>query len=152
LADYRLAEMAAAAAGAEWQVRLIPPLQTQLRLAVKTGTDNSPLVTGLDDAAWALDRWAVSPRRIAGYSGRNQTEAERASAVAAARLAARALSVTAPDAVVLADAAADDLPATGSAVLIDIVPPRPTQAPTTGPSQADVSAASVLRQSPGSAR
>ncbi|WP_164155693.1 DUF389 domain-containing protein [Sandarakinorhabdus rubra] len=139
LGDYRRAEAAAGTAGGDWQVRVVPPISNQLRLTVETDDSGKPVLPGLDDANWALSRWGVRPQRIAGYRGRNQSEADRTAALAAATLAANALADGDAMKPVLANAGEDRLPATGSAVLIDMLPPPPPlaaepSAPTTAAS------------------
>jgi uncharacterized hydrophobic protein (TIGR00271 family) len=122
LADYRLAERAAIAAGGEWQVRLVPPFEPQLRLTFTSDANGMIAVAGAADARWALERWGVAPQRIAGLDGSNATPAARDAALAAAKATATALGVDAG----LAEAAGTAPAADGRAVLIDLLPPSPS--------------------------
>lgn len=144
LGDYRLKEAQAAAAGSDWQVQVIPPFQDRIRLEALSGEGDAPMIPALADAQWALERWGVTPRRIAGFEDRNRSEGNRAAATSLARMAAATLAPDAADVVAIAEAGDDALPRAGAGVLIDILPPPPSRSP--------VSAASDPRQSPGSAQ
>jgi len=71
LATLALAESRIAERHTDWQIRIIPPITTELRIPFEAGSaalsPSSQLA--LRDARWALARWNIRALRITGYVG-----------------------------------------------------------------------------------
>ncbi|MBX9664271.1 MAG: DUF389 domain-containing protein [Novosphingobium sp.] len=104
LGDYRSAEQAAAKVAAGWNVRIVPPVQPTLAIAIELKDrapqgdgapqeDGAPQGNGaLADAVWAIQRWGVQGISVAGYLQGAGTEAANATALAAAQYAVSQLA------------------------------------------------------------
>ncbi len=92
LGDYRRAEQAAALVADGWNVRIVPPVQSTLIVAIDL-KGGSPLGNqALADAIWAIQRWGVQGISVAGYMQGGRTDAAKASALAAADYAVSQLA------------------------------------------------------------
>lgn len=118
LQDYRTAEAAATAAGSGWTVRIIPPVQPRLTVAIEMAGGVPVSNLTLEKALWAIERWGVQGIEVNGFSTQGQDEARALSGFAVAALAKEGVRST-----VNADAEAGsgDLPRTPSGVSFEIV-------------------------------
>lgn len=84
LHDYRKAERAAARVASDWNVRVIPPVEPRLFVALDL-QDGAPQDSQtLDDAIWAIQLWGVQGISVGGYSQGNASDESKATALALA--------------------------------------------------------------------
>jgi uncharacterized hydrophobic protein (TIGR00271 family) len=71
LATLALAEARLAERHPDWQIRIIPPITTELRIPFSAGSAelSAPSQLALQNARWALGRWNISAARLTGYVG-----------------------------------------------------------------------------------
>ena len=84
LRDYRDAERAAARVAAGWDVRVIPPVEPRLFVALDVQDGLPQPSQTLDDAIWAIQHWGVQGIAVSGYSQGNGSDEDKAAALALA--------------------------------------------------------------------
>lgn len=92
LADYRAAEQTAAEVAAGWNVRIVPPVQPTLAVAIPLKDGTPQANEALADAIWAIQRWGVQGIAVAGYLQGTGSGAATQTAQAAAQFAASELA------------------------------------------------------------
>lgn len=92
LGDYRKSEQAAGQVAAGWNVRVIPPVEPQLFLAMQLNGSRFRTDQGLDDAVWAIQRWGVQGIDVRGFAEMNDTDERKKTALALAELAVAELA------------------------------------------------------------
>ena len=69
LSDYRKAEQAAAQVAGGWNVRVIPPVDPRLFVAMQLDDSRPQQGQGFEDAVWAIQHWGVrKPRQLLSHS------------------------------------------------------------------------------------
>ncbi|MGE3691004.1 MAG: TIGR00341 family protein [Novosphingobium sp.] len=81
LGDYRRSEQAALRAAAGWQVQVLPPVASRLFVPVATEDGKPQRSVALDDALWAVGRWGVQGIEVAGVTGGNLGDDDKAKAL-----------------------------------------------------------------------
>ncbi|HMU23192.1 MAG TPA: hypothetical protein PKC48_12915, partial [Sphingorhabdus sp.] len=92
LSDYRKAEQAAAQVAGGWNVRVIPPVDPRLFVAMQLDDSRPQQGQGFEDAVWAIQHWGVQGITVGGYSGGNASEENKATALALAEFAVAELA------------------------------------------------------------
>lgn len=127
LADYRAAEIAATGLAAGWNVRIVPPVQATLTVAIPL-KDGAPQGNGaLDNAVWAIQRWGVQGVSVAGYLQGAGQEAASKAAQAAAKYAVSELAnagIRGNATVLPAERVGRDLPGPAGVVFEIVRPPE----------------------------
>ena len=85
LGDYRDAEVAANRAAGGWSVRVIPPVETPLSVALEMKDGIPQKSQSLDDAIWAVQHWGVQGITVAGFAQGNANDASKETALAIAQ-------------------------------------------------------------------
>lgn len=116
--DYRNAEVAATAVGSGWTVRIIPPVQPRLTVAIEMSGGLPISNQSLENALWAIERWGVQGITVTGFSDQGQDETKALSDFAVAALARVGIRATASGD---ARVGLDDLPRTTTGVSFEIV-------------------------------
>ncbi|MCB2057172.1 MAG: DUF389 domain-containing protein [Novosphingobium sp.] len=80
LADYRQLETQADAVAGGWKVRILPPVRDRLVVPLTIADDLCTGGPALDDALWAIGRWAAQGVAVNGYAGANRSAGEIAQA------------------------------------------------------------------------
>ena len=92
LGDYRKAEQAAAQVAGGWNVRVIPPVEPRLFVAMQLEDGRPQQSQGLDDAVWAIQHWGVQGITVGGYSDGNASDKNKATALSIAEFAVAELA------------------------------------------------------------
>jgi hypothetical protein len=82
LRDYREAERAATQVASGWNVRVIPPVEPRLFVALEFKDGVPQKGQTLDDAIWAIQHWGVQGIAVGGYSQGNASDESKATALA----------------------------------------------------------------------
>jgi len=92
LGDYREAEQAAAKVAGGWNVRVIPPVEPRLFVAMQLNDGRPQQGQGFEDAVWAIQHWGVQGIAVRGYTGENASDEDKAAALALAQFAVAELA------------------------------------------------------------
>ena len=92
LRDYRAAERAAVQAAGGWNVRVIPPVEPRLFVAMQMNDGRPQQGQGFEDAVWAIQHWGVQGITVGGYTAGNVSDEDKAAALALAQFAVAELA------------------------------------------------------------
>jgi len=128
LGDYRAAETSALNVAGGWNVRLSPPVQPSLFVALQLKDGELQRNPALDNVIWAIERWGVQGVRITGFASGDSLDQRRAMALTFAEFAVEELAKSGVSASAAPDAAVNSRQAgaTSDGVEFQVVrkPPR----------------------------